>query len=317
VEGQDAADSPAIAHAATAPPPPRGGPPPPRGRNEGDPPLRFGLTALLIGNICLSFGPWFVRLSDTGPVAAAFWRMALAAPLLFTFAKIAGAPAQRLSRPMLILFFVSGLFFAADLASWHLGIGSTKLANSNLLGNAASFLLPLYGFIIARQWPDRTQAMALALAIAGAALLIGRSFELSPENFKGDLLCLLAGIFYTIYLVFMGNIRDSLAAWPTLAWTSLSSVLPLLALSWAMNEQLIPHNWTPLIALAFFSQIAGQGLMIYAVGRVSPLLLGITLLTQPAIAAAIGWFVYHEALSPADWAGAALIGLAMVLVRKE
>jgi drug/metabolite transporter (DMT)-like permease len=298
-------------------PPPQAVPLPETGRNESDPPLRFGLTALLIGNICLSFGPWFVRMADTGPVAAAFWRMALATPLLFAFARMAGAPAQRLSRPMTTLFLVSGLFFAADLASWHLGIGFTKLANSNLLGNAASFLLPLYGFIVARQWPNRTQGIALALAIAGAGLLIGRSFELSPENFKGDLLCLLAGIFYTVYLVFMGRAREGLAAWPTLAWTSLSSVLPLLAIALVMGEQVIPHNWTPLIALAFFSQIAGQGLMIYAVGRVSPLLFGITLLSQPAIAAAIGWFVYRETLSPADWAGAALIGLAMVLVRKE
>ncbi|MEY2926716.1 MAG: hypothetical protein RL367_1193 [Pseudomonadota bacterium] len=285
-------------------------------RSEKLPPLRLGLTALLLGNICLSFGPWFVRLADTGPVAAAFWRMALATPLLFVFAGMAGAPVRRLKRPTVLLFLVSGLFFAADLASWHIGIHHTKLANSTLLGNAASFLLPLYGFIAARQWPNRVQGSALALATAGATLLIGRSFELSPENFRGDLLCLLAGIFYTVYLVLMGRARDGLAAWPTLAWTSLSSILPLIVLAWMLGEQVIPQNWTPLIALAFFSQIAGQGLMIYAVGRVSPLLLGITLLTQPAIAAAIGWLVYREALSLADWSGAALIALALVLVRK-
>ena len=49
-------------------------------------PLRFGLTALLIGNLCLAFGPVFVRMADTGPVASAFWRIALAIVPLFVIA---------------------------------------------------------------------------------------------------------------------------------------------------------------------------------------------------------------------------------------
>ena len=39
-------------------------------------PLAF--PALLLGNIALAFGPWLVRLADVGPVAAGFWRLALA-----------------------------------------------------------------------------------------------------------------------------------------------------------------------------------------------------------------------------------------------
>lgn len=35
-------------------------------------PLHFA--ALLGGNAALALGPWFVRVADTGPVSAAFWR---------------------------------------------------------------------------------------------------------------------------------------------------------------------------------------------------------------------------------------------------
>jgi drug/metabolite transporter (DMT)-like permease len=38
---------------------------------------------LLAGGCCIAFAPIFVRLSDTGPVASAFWRVALAAPMLW------------------------------------------------------------------------------------------------------------------------------------------------------------------------------------------------------------------------------------------
>ena len=36
------------------------------------------LAALLLGNVALAMGPWFVRLADTGAVSAGFWRVALA-----------------------------------------------------------------------------------------------------------------------------------------------------------------------------------------------------------------------------------------------
>ena len=45
-------------------------------------PHRFAFPALLVGNAALAFGPWLVRLADTGAVAAGFWRLALALPFL-------------------------------------------------------------------------------------------------------------------------------------------------------------------------------------------------------------------------------------------
>lgn len=276
--------------------------------------LRFGIPALILGNICLAFGSWFVRMADTGPIAAAFWRIALATPFLFLIARTMGDPARKLGRVTFAVFALSGLFFAVDLASWHLGILQTKLANANLLGNSTSFLLPLYAFAVARQWPTRMQAVALTFAGVGAALLMGRSFELSPRNLAGDLLCLLAGAFYTAYLVLMSRARSGMGQWPVLAWSTAMSALPLLLMALAIGERLVPHNWAPLVALALLSQIVGQGLMIYTVGRIPPLLFGLTLLLQPMISALIGWIAYGETLGLADWAGAVLIGLALVMV---
>ncbi len=279
-------------------------------------PLRYGVAALILGNMLLPFGPMFVRMADTGPVAAAFWRVTLAVPFLFLIAKATGDPARKLPKPLFWLFAVSGLFFAADLAAWHIGILSTKLANANLLGNSTSFLLPIWAFAVARQWPTRMQGGAMLIAAAGAGLLLGRSYELSADNLWGDLLCILAGFFYTAYLVLMGRAKDSLGPWPTLAWSTLMSAPPLLLITFVAGDGLIPSNWTPLLALALCSQILGQGLMIYAIGRVAPLLFGLTLLLQPMVGAVIGWTVYSEGLSMLDVAGAGLIGLALLLVRQ-
>jgi drug/metabolite transporter (DMT)-like permease len=77
----------------------------------------------------------------------------------------------------------------------------------------------------------------------------------------------------------------------------------------------MPVNWTPVIALAVVSQLIGQGLMVFVLGKVSPLLFGLALLTQPVISAALGWSLYGEKLGAIDAIGAALIAAALVMVR--
>jgi drug/metabolite transporter (DMT)-like permease len=70
-----------------------------------------------------------------------------------------------------------------------------------------------------------------------------------------------------------------------------------------------------LLIFALSSQVLGQGLLVYAIGTIPPLVVGLALLTQPAIAALIGWLAYREALSLTDIIGAVAIAAALVLVR--
>lgn len=271
------------------------------------------LAALVLANALLALGAMFVRNADVGPVASAFWRMALALPILALLAARSGMP--RLTRNLLIVLILSGVLFAADLASWHLGILRTKLANATLFGNSTSLLFPIYGYVVARAWPSQRQGLALLLAAAGAVLLMGRSYQLSPENLAGDLLCVLAGIFYTFFIVIIARARSTISAWPLLVLSTLASAVPLLLFAILMGERVMPGNWTPLIGLALCSQVLGQGLMVYVLGRLSPLVIGLGLLTQPVVAATIGWGIFGERLGAADIVGAVLVGLALVLVR--
>jgi len=210
---------------------------------------------------------------------------------------------------------LGGIFFAADLAAWHEGILRTKLANATLFGNFASFLFAIYGFFLVKCLPGRVQAFALLLAGAGAVLLLGNSFELSRDHFKGDLLALLAGLFYTFYLIAVDRARRSMKPFPVLAIATAAGALPILFFSLAMGEQVMPRDWTPVIALSISSQLIGQGLLVYAMGHLSPVVVGLCFLTQPIASAAIGWAAYDERLSAGDGLGALLICVALVLIR--
>ncbi len=191
----------------------------------------------------------------------------------------------------------------------------TKLGNATLFGNVSSFAFAAWGLWLARRLPSPLQGAALALAAVGAAMLMGSSFELSPRNFAGDLLALFAGLLYTGYLIAVQQGRGSLKPLPLLFLSSALGAVMLLPVSLALGEQVIPTNWTYVLLLALGSQVIGQGLLVYGIGHVPPLIVGLALLTQPAISALVGWMAYGETLSPLDWVGAAAIGVALVLVR--
>jgi len=274
------------------------------------------LIAALIANTALATGPLFVRMADVGPVSAAFWRLIIATPILFAVATAMGERPIALARGRWWILGIAGVVFALDLASWHVGIVRTTLANSTLFGNSASLIFPIYGFVVARAWPSKSQGAALLLAAIGGALLLGRSAELSSRHLAGDLFCLAAGVFYALYFVLMARVLASLAPVPALALSSLATIPPLLVIALAMGEQIVPHLWWPLLALAIVSQLIGQGCMIYALGHLSPLVIGIALLVQPAVGAALGWIIFDERLATADLFGAALVAAALVLVRQ-
>ncbi len=275
----------------------------------------FAFTALIVGSSALAVGPWLVRLAGVGPVAAGFWRLALALPFLFLIARVMGQPVHWPGRALAVLIAVAAFFFAIDLAAWHAGIHMTKLGNATLFGNVSSFVFAAWGLWLVRRWPTALQAAALALAALGAAMLMSGSAELSARNLRGDLLALTAGLLYTGYLIAVERARGSLAALPLLFLASAFGAAMLLPASLLMGERIIPADWSFVLLLALSSQVLGQGLLVYAIGALPPLVVGLALLSQPAISALVGWFAYGETLAPLDWVGAAAIAIALLLVR--
>ena len=273
------------------------------------------LLALLGGNVALALGPWFVRLADTGPVSSGFWRLALALPFVLWLAQAQGERPLAVDRRNLLLLGFAGAAFALDLASWHLGIGLTRMGNATLFGNSGSLILMVWTFFVLRRLPGAGEAAAIVLALAGAAILLGRSLEISSDTLEGDLWCVLAGALYAIYLIVLQRQRGALGSWTILFWSSLTGAPLLLTLAMALGEQVWPTNWWPLIALAVLGQLVGQGLLVFALRHFSAVVIGLALLTQPAVGALAGWLVFGEAMTALDLFGMALLGGALVLAR--
>lgn len=271
--------------------------------------------ALLAANAALALGPWWVRMADTGPVSAGFWRCFLPLPLLFLFARLSKQPVTGLPHRTLTIVIVAGLFFGVDIAAWHVGIDMTRLGNASVFGNSGSLIVMIWGFVALRRRPHLSETLAILAAMAGAGILFGRSFEISARTLAGDLFSVFAGICYAFYLIPLQKLRGSLGNWSLLAWSSLASAPLLLGIALALDEPLWPTVWWPVIGLALTSHVIGQGLLVYSLGHFRPLVIGLMLLTQPVIGVLAGWLAFGETVGSVDLVGMALVASALVIAR--
>ena len=273
------------------------------------------LLALLGGNVALALGAWWVRIADSGPVSAAFWRLALAIPLLALLARANDQQLGGFPRATWLAIGGAGLFFALDLASWHVGIELTRLGNATLFGNSGSLILMVWGLIALRRLPRVNEGLAVFAAIVGAAILLGRSMSIDHATLIGDLLCLLAGFLYTFYILLLQNARTQLGNFSLLVWSSIAGLPVLLGIALLRGEPVWPTVWWPLLVLAFTSQVIGQGLLVFALKHFTPLIIGLVLLTQPVVSVVAGWLVFGEVLTPLDGLGMLLVAAGLVLAR--
>jgi drug/metabolite transporter (DMT)-like permease len=280
----------------------------------------LALALLLAGAACIAFSPIFVRLSEAGPTATAFWRCALAVPALWLWLRWrrpAREPAP--SRPDRSYLVLAGVFFACDLGVWHLSIKYTSVANATLLANVAPLFVTLGGFLLFRKRFTRLFLLGLALAMAGAGVLMGDSLALSPVTFRGDLLGVLTAVFYAGYILTVGRLRARLSTRTVVFWSTLVSAILLWPAALASGEQILAASapgWLNLLALALVSQVLGTGLIAYALAHLPAAFSSVGLLLQPVLAALLAWMLFGEGLGLVQGAGALGVLAGIALARK-
>jgi drug/metabolite transporter (DMT)-like permease len=277
------------------------------------------LAALLLGATCIALSPIFVRLSEAGPTATAFWRVALAVPVLWFFYAVKAKSNTRYSGKWLLLG-AAGLAFAGDLAFWHTSIQLTSVANSTLLANLASIFVTLAAWIFLRQKPTAVFLAGLAAALAGVAMLVKTSLEFSATGLVGDALGVVTAIFYAGYILAVKGLRDrGETTLHLMAVTSTITAIILFPVALASGEVMYPHSaygWGILLGLALISHAAGQGLIAYALAHLPATFSSVGLLLQPVVAAAFAWVLLAEPLVPLQIAGGVVVLVGIYLARR-
>lgn len=282
---------------------------------------RAAFACLLAGGVCIASAPIFVRLSDTGPVASAFWRVALAAPLLWAWVFLSPRSSREGQRAgAQSILWLAGIFFALDLGFWHWSIVWTSVANATLLANLAPIVVTLAGWILWKQKVTNVFLVGMFVAIAGMFVLVGPNFLVGGTRLAGDALAALTAVFYASYQLAIKRARDNQAATaPLMAWTSTITAIVLLPFALLSPQPMLPagtYGWLVLFGLAIVSQIMGQGLIAYASAHLPASLTSVSLLIQPVVAALVAWALFGEAVGAAQFVGGAIVLAGIWIARR-
>ena len=273
------------------------------------------VAALLAGAVAIAVSPLLVKVSEAGPVATGFWRVALALPVLWAWSLMGrrgpDAGGFTADRRMMV---AAGVLFAGDLAVWHWSILLTSVANATLLANLAPIFVTLTVWLFYRRRPGGGFLAGMAVALAGVAALLGGDFRLSGGELAGDCLGVLTAMFYAGYQLAVKQVRARASTATVMAWSGLVTAALLLPIAMLSGEPILPvtaAGWLKLVGLALISQAAGQSLIAYAMAHLPATFSSVGLLLQPVMAALFAWALLGETLGGVEIAGgvAVLVGI--------
>jgi drug/metabolite transporter (DMT)-like permease len=279
----------------------------------------FALIVLMLAAAVLGLAPVLVRVTETGPAAAGFWRLLFALPLLLAFVgrppSLGGDGLGRPGRWMAL----AGLFFALDMSFWHYGLHLTSVANATVLCNLTPVVVTLFAWIVLRQRPRNLFLLALALAMAGAAAMAlgARHTGGADRSLLGDALSLSVTLWYASYFLTVQAARKTASAQKVMLWSTAVGMPLMLLAALIMREDILPAGpmgWAACIALGLV-HVAGQGGVAWALGKLPATLTAVTILVQPVVAGLVSWWAFGETLTPVQALGGALVLAAIVLAQ--
>jgi drug/metabolite transporter (DMT)-like permease len=272
-------------------------------------PQSRALIALVAGAIAMGISPIFVRLADVGPFTSAFWRVALALPILYAWTRLApGQPSeqQRFSRASLL----AGLAFAGDLFFWHLSIVKTTVATATFFATTAPIWVVLVGWLFLKIKPNAAVLLGLALCLCGGALLLAQSLALKPAEALGDIYGLLTGVFFGLYFLAVSAARRVASAARVMFEATLVTAALLFVVAVTLEGRLWPHSLSgvaALLAMAWISHAGGQGLLSVALGRLPAAFSSLVIFLEAVAAAVFAALILAEPVSLMQALGGGLI----------
>lgn len=281
------------------------------------------LPALVLGGIAIGCSPVLVRLSELGAVSTAFWRIALALlPLLLMFRSAAVGSADTGTAStwrQKLLAALPGVFLGAELATWHISLHMTSVANATLLINMTPISVALLGWILFRTPTSRMFLIGLILAVIGVVVLKGGPASVGSGSVAGDAVALAGSFIYAGYFLVLGRVRDRFSTVTVMWWSTLAAALTVLPFAIFLEPQFLPltlFGWGVVLALAWICHAGGQGLITFALAWLPPTFSALTLLIQPIVAALLAWVVLNEPLSVTQVVGGLIVLTGILIARK-
>jgi drug/metabolite transporter (DMT)-like permease len=275
---------------------------------------RTAYAALAVGVVAIAWSAIFVRWTEMPGIASAFYRAMFAAmalwPVLLLFGGQSRTGLAKLGRSGIRTAVIGGIFFAGDIGLYNIAVRHTSAGNATFLGNNAPVFVGLISWAMTRKLPSRRFWIALAIALAGALMIVSVDARSFGHASGADALAVVASVCFAFYLMVTERLRGSCDPGVLLALSTSASAAALLVIAAASHISLrIPSlgSFAALAGLALICQIAGYFSLTYALGHLPATSTSVTMLAVAPLTALLALILFGERMTLLQVAGGVLV----------
>ena len=278
-------------------------------------------TILLVGLLAISTSPVIARLLPLVPAAViAFWRMAAASAMLWSYCSI--RPQESLSTKNIRLVLAAGFLLAMQFVLWFGALKLTSIANTTVLGIVA----PAFTLLIERLWYNRKLGWititALLIILVGGIIVQGDDLGSMDGTGLGNIMAILSAVFLGSVFLIGAKVRKTTSVITYTRTVYTVSAIVLLVTSLILDNPLMGYtinNYFWLFMLGLIPTLIGHTAFSYSVKFVSPTVIAAFPLGEPIIASYLAWLLFAEQV-PFYVVGGGLIifiGLIILIMNKQ
>lgn len=286
--------------------------------NEAAGPRRLlPIIVVVIAVFAVSHGAIFARMAAAPALAIAAWRLSIAAAAVAVILPWHWQSFRAaMTRKAGLATLGASACLALHFATWISSLNDTSVSNSVILVNTSPIWVALFGWLSGAERPAPGTLVAIALAVAGAAIISLAGGQAGHGGARGDLLALAGGAAMGGYLLFARVARLEMPLVPYLfcCYTAAAIVLWAVALgSGATMSGYDAATWSALLGVAVIPQLIGHSSYNWSLRFLHPSTVSVTLLGEGVVGSALAFIYFGEAVPHATWLGGPLVLAAIWL----
>jgi len=278
---------------------------------------RIGLGAASLAVACWATGNIMVSKVPLPGLQIAFWRILLGAVVYTAFVYAAG---RRITRQHLRRSALTGVAISLEIAVFFVALKSTTVASATVIGSLVPLLLM---GVAARQFGERVTKFLVGISVVclgGVALVMSGASSSSTWSLRGDLLAVVALLFFAAYFALAKLAREDVPAleFQACLWIVGSiTLLPIAVIDAGGIDVPSASNWAWLAGLL---AVPGTGhlLMNWSHPRVRLAISSMLTLAVPVLSTIGGVIFLDQSVGTVQVIGIAVVLAALsMVIRRE
>ena len=276
-------------------------------------------SALALGVVAIAWSAIFVRWTQMPGVVSAFYRMFIAAMVMWPIVLLSRLRLATISRNSYLLAALGGAFFAGDVGLFNTAVMHTSAGSATFLANNAPLVVGLLTWAMTRKLPSGRFWTALAIASAGAWLIVSVDAQHAASESSADFLAVGASICFALYLLATERSRRDIDTRVLFAVSATVSAMVLAVVALIGHMSLAVPNAQALAAvlgLGLVCQLVGYFCLTYALGHLPATVTSVVLLAGAPLTAFFAFLIFRERIALLQIAGGMFVMVGVWIVSR-